>query len=254
MAAMRRLAPHVRLATWMRISNVWLFEDGAGRRLLVDTGHPLERGTLRASLWAAGVRGRGDLDAVLLTHRHSDHAGNAAWLRERFGCAVVAHEADARVLRGEEPPPRLSRGVARLHEEVLCRIEDRFPARCEVDEAIGEGPWKWGLRAVHVPGHTRGSILLLHEPTATLFSGDALLSGIPPLRLWEWPRLAVHGFSDAVEECHDRVLAFLREAPRIETVCAGHGPILRSGVREKLARLVARRAATLPRPGRAGSA
>lgn len=243
---MRRLDPHLRLATWLRISNVWLFDSPDGQRFLVDTGHPLERGLLMASLWRAGVRGKGDLTAILLTHRHSDHAGNAAWLRARFDCPVVAHLEDARVLRGEAPPPKLARGIGRLHEEVLCRIEDRFPALCEVDEALEAGAWKWGLRVVHVPGHTRGSILLMHEPTRTLFSGDALLCGVPPFRLWEQPRLAVPGFSDEVDTCHRNVLEFLSAAPPIDTLCAGHGPAIQEATAAKLARLVARRRQASP--------
>ena len=50
---------HLSLLSRMIISNVWLLTDEAGRRYLVDTGHPLERLALQASLWrrACGARG-----------------------------------------------------------------------------------------------------------------------------------------------------------------------------------------------------
>lgn len=234
---MRTVTPELKLAHRLFISNVWLLDDGASR-ILIDTGHPLERWTLRRALWKAGVRERGDLKAVLLTHRHSDHAGNAAWLRRTFDCPIVCHPRDAEILSGRTPPPRLARGVARIHEELLCRIEDRFPARSPVDELMQPGAWKWGLRVLEVPGHTEGSVMLHHEPTGTLFSGDAILTGPPPLRALEVLYLAVPGFSLDVGTCHERVRACVRELPPIRTLCAGHGPAVTRDAHPKLLRLI----------------
>lgn len=243
---MRRLGgpagSHLSLATFVRISNVWLLSDGEGKRFLVDTGHFLERPVLLASLWRAGIRRPGDLAAVLLTHRHSDHAGNAAWLRERFRCPVVCHEADAPALGGKTVPPRLGRWRAWLnplsvHEAVLCRFEDRLPARCEVDETFGHGAWRHGFSVAHVPGHTEGSVMLHHGPSETLFSGDAILAGLPPLRCVEWLRLAVPGFSLDVATCHDHVRRYLEKLPPTSALCSGHGPPVLLDAHEKLARL-----------------
>lgn len=234
---MRRIAFHLQLASFVRISNVWLLTDGEGRRFLVDTGYPLERPTLLLSLWRAGVRRAGDLAAVLLTHRHSDHAGNAAWLRRRFACPVVCHVDDAPALSGKSVPPRLSRRRAPLHDEILCRIEDRLPARCEVDEVFGHGAWRHGFAIVHVPGHTEGSVMLYHEPSETLFSGDAILAGPPPLRCIEWLRLAVRSYSLDVATCHERVRRYLAALPPTQTLCSGHGPPV-ARAHEKLLRLL----------------
>ncbi|MEZ0228896.1 MAG: MBL fold metallo-hydrolase, partial [Planctomycetota bacterium] len=112
---MLRIARNLWLATNVRISNVWLFETGSGR-FLIDTGHPVERPALLVELWRAGVRRPGDLDGVILTHRHSDHAGNAAWLRERFRCPVICHAADAPLLAGKERPAPLARRIGWFYE------------------------------------------------------------------------------------------------------------------------------------------
>lgn len=236
---MQRVRDGLGLARAMLVSNVWLLEHG-GRRLLVDSGHPVERLALRAHLWRAGVRRPGDLDAVLLTHRHSDHAGNAAWLRRTFGCAVICHVADADVLSGASAPPRMARWPAWPIDYLLCRIEDRFPARCPVDDTFGDGPWRHGLRVAHVPGHTAGSVLLHHEPSGTLFSGDAILSGVPPVRLVERPSLAKAAYSADVAGCHAATRVFLADLPPTRTLCAGHGPAITERVEEKLRRLAAR--------------
>lgn len=254
---MKKLAPHLQLAA-TRIANVWVLEDPSGRKFLVDTGHPIERPSLLADLWMAGIRAPGDLTAVLLTHRHSDHAGNAAWLRKRFGARVICHEFDAAALSGKVTAPALLRkdpvergefGRQRLHERLLCAYQDQAPAICEVDELYDEGAWKWGFRVVPVPGHTEGSVMLYHEPTRTLFSGDAILSGYPILRNvklpfglgspdWKGLRLADPGFSDDAASCHLAVQRYLRHLPPVDVLCSGHGPAVDQGAQAQLLRLL----------------
>lgn len=234
---MHALRPHLHLARRVLISNVWLLEGAPGERFVVDTGHMLERATLRKSLWDAGIRGPGDVKAILLTHRHSDHAGNAAYLRQLLDAPVVCHAADAPFLSGRRPPVPLARGVGNFYEELMSHVEDRFPARTAVDEAIEEGRWKYGLRFHHVPGHTEGSVLIHHEPTGTLFSGDAILTGLPAIPYLEHLRLAVPGFSLDVAQCHARVRQVVRELPPVEALAAGHGPAVLRQATPKLARL-----------------
>jgi glyoxylase-like metal-dependent hydrolase (beta-lactamase superfamily II) len=262
MALMRRIAPHLRLAS-TKIANIWLLEDSSGRKFLVDSGHPIERPQLLANLWLAGIRMPGDLTAVLLTHRHSDHAGNAAWLRKRFGARVICHENDAAALSGRSSAPPLVRrdadsvslfGKQKLYERILCAYEDRAPAHCEVDELYDEGAWKWGFRVVPVPGHTEGSVMLYHEPSRTLFSGDAILVGNPLPRLMaalgplgagvraagfdKRLRLAEAGFSQDAPSCHLAVRRFLRQMPPVDVLCSGHGPALDEAAQSRLARLL----------------
>ncbi|MDF1561679.1 MAG: MBL fold metallo-hydrolase [Deltaproteobacteria bacterium] len=221
----------------VRISNVWVMRDGEGRTFLVDAGHALERQTLLWGLRRLGVAGPGDLDAILLTHRHSDHAGNAAFLRERFRAPVHCHRADAVILEGEVPPPRLARRGAPIHHDALCHLEDRYPSRTTVDEAFEAGSIGLGFEAVHVGGHTEGSVMFLHEASGTLFTGDAILAGIPVQRLVRWLRLARPEYSLDVEACHRATLAFLAKGPPLKVLCAGHGPRVDRGLEGHLARL-----------------
>lgn len=232
---MKRCSPTISLLTHAIVSNVWLLTDAQGQRFLVDSGVRAERWAIARGLEKAGVAKPGDLNAILLTHRHSDHAGNAAWLRERYQCPVLCHEADARVLRGEVPAEKLARGIGNLFDKICAECEDAFSVRMSIDETFGLGPWRHGFEIFAAFGHTQGSVLIYHAPSATLFSGDALLSGIPPLRVHESFGLAIDAYSHDTAACHAHVRAFLRDPPPLRQLCAGHGPFVGKRTQEKLA-------------------
>jgi glyoxylase-like metal-dependent hydrolase (beta-lactamase superfamily II) len=117
-------------------------------------------------------------------------------------------------------------------------IEDRYPARSKVDETFDGAKSRWGFTAIEVAGHTEGSVLLLHEATGALFSGDAILAGFPVQRFRVRLKLAVPEYSLDADACHRAVRAFLRDEPDVRILCAGHGPILREDVPRRLATLV----------------
>ena len=54
---------------------------------LIDTGKPEKRSDLDARLSSAGCK-PGDLRLIVLTHGDYDHAGNAAFLREKHGATT----------------------------------------------------------------------------------------------------------------------------------------------------------------------
>ncbi|MCC7071290.1 MAG: MBL fold metallo-hydrolase [Deltaproteobacteria bacterium] len=224
------------------VGNSWLLVDDDGVRVLVDSGHRAERALVVAGLARFGIVRSGDLDVVLLTHRHCDHAGNAAWLRERFDCAVACHAADRGALEGAVRAARLAgRGAPPVYE-ALCRVEDSFPARAVVDHTFVEGEGQHGFEVVHVGGHTEGSVLLYHQPSATLFTGDALVTGPPVQRMVVRPRLAYRSFSDDADACRANTVRYLRSRPRIARVCGGHGPMITNDVERWLERIVGARA------------
>lgn len=75
-------------------SNVFLLDGGPGDRWLVDTGHWSERLSLLVALRRRGLSPRDLTPGVLLTHLHSNHAGNARFL-QRQGVRIHAHRRDA---------------------------------------------------------------------------------------------------------------------------------------------------------------
>src|SRR5512139_88328 len=65
--------------------------------ILIDTGFLSKRAKLEHALEAAGCR-PGNLNLILLTHGDTDHADNAAYLRERYGAKIALHPLEAPVV------------------------------------------------------------------------------------------------------------------------------------------------------------
>jgi len=192
---------HLRLLTYLTISNVWIFEASSGMRFLVDTGHWIERRILLLNLWRYGIRRKGDLQGIILTHRHSDHAGNAAYIRQKFDCPIYCHEKDAPILAGQQiPEPMIRQGMNPIFK-FICAFEDRWPSQFKVDDVFSEGQWKFGLTMIPTPGHTEGASMFFHESTKTLFTGDSISASIPPFRFFEYPYLALWSFSIDYKKC-----------------------------------------------------
>ena len=147
--------------------------------VLIDTGTPEQRAKLIAALTAAGCT-PGRLRLIVLTHGDYDHAGNADFLRRRYGVPIAMHREDAgRVERADwnwnlkPKPDRFG---------LLFRVVARFIKPGDFDVftpdlylADGRGLADFGLDAtvLHLPGHTRGSIGIL-TADGDLFCGDLL--------------------------------------------------------------------------------
>ncbi len=139
----------------VRGSNVYLLRLPSGAHVLVDAGMPGSDGAIRQRLEALGIT---HVDAILLTHRHVDHAGGAARLREGLGARVVAGAgdvADGRV-RGDRRIPSPACPVDLVLPPVEC---EPLP----------------GLLAIPSPGHTAGSTVFVVPSLDLWCIGDVAL-------------------------------------------------------------------------------
>jgi glyoxylase-like metal-dependent hydrolase (beta-lactamase superfamily II) len=117
-----------------------------------------------------------DITSVIITHHHADHTGSLAAMKEVTKAQVIAHPADAPYIDGSLPQPGpakpewLSGKLAPFHG-----LWDTVPAAVDVLVSDGdELPILGGIKILHTPGHTPGSISLLLEKERMVIVGDVL--------------------------------------------------------------------------------
>jgi len=205
----------------------------AGETLaLVDTGW---RGSLRlilAGLERAGFRPQ-ELELIILTHYHPDHAGSVAALRAATGARVAMHRSEAALVAGVAPYPSLFQRpvLAQLMAPVTAWTR---PPPAPVDLPLEEGdglPGLPGWQVLHTPGHTPGSICLWHPFEGILIVGDAMesRSGRPGLPSRTFT------VDMGMAEASIRRLAGLD----VGILCFSHFPTIGAGARSHLERLAA---------------
>ena len=193
-------------------------DDGV---VLVDTGLPRRTARIEQALHDAR-RTVGDIRTILLTHRHPDHVGGVAHLRERSGARVVAHAADVPAITGERAVP--PRGI-----QHLTALFVRTAAFSPVDDVLtADGPAPAaGFTAVHTPGHTPGHVsYLLDRGGGVLFAGDAAAGGRNG-RIRRTPRM--FNADDAAAAASAKRLAGLR----FDVAVFGHGRPVRGGAADR---------------------
>jgi glyoxylase-like metal-dependent hydrolase (beta-lactamase superfamily II) len=215
--------------------NSYAVLDDDGSVTLVDCGVQKAPPKIVAGLAAIGKQ-PSDVVRIVLTHAHGDHAGGAAEMAGRTGAPLAIHQDDAQYLEaGQHPRPDQSTLGGRL----LTRLGPTFPP-ATAGERLTDGQVLdagGGLRVVATPGHSPGHISLLHEPTGTLVTGDAIFN---VLGLRYSPKPLCNDFRLCRRTAH--VLGELQ----YERVAFTHGPEIRTGGREVLRRFLARNADRIP--------
>ncbi|MFE0255839.1 MBL fold metallo-hydrolase [Streptomyces sp. NPDC059010] len=217
----------------------WVILTEGDAVTLIDTGYPGDRAKLLASLTEVGTAPEA-VKAVLITHAHTDHLGNAEYLRATYGTPIYLHEAEVpharreflhqvdvgTVLKNGWRPGVLPWAVHAIRSGGTAHVPvtspEPFPSAGPLDLPGRPVP-------VHTPGHTDGHCAYHLPDAGVLIAGDALVSGHPTSRL-KGPQL----LPDMFHRERTQALASLDvlEGLKGDALLPGHGPLHRGSVRE----------------------
>ncbi len=189
--------------------------SGDNRLILVDTGFSDADADIIIDRIDKAGRKHEDLKLCILTHRHGDHVGGLKKLKRILKFQLMAHELDMPAIKkttGEDVDGVLKGG-----------------------EAI---PDCGGIRVLHTPGHTVGSISLYIQRIKTLVAGDAVLSA------GEHLVVSPAYLSDDPEQAEESVRCLIEMNLDIQRVLVGHGDDVYEDGRERLSKITAMRRVT----------
>lgn len=122
-----------------------------------------------------------NLEAILITHGHTDHFAWASTLQKRTRALVVAPKEDAFLIENPEVNVRGMFNWARPPVEMTTKFFLGEP--CKVDRYTEEYPFEGDMAPLPLSGHTMGHTGYLCD--GVLFAGDALY----PKAIWERHKL-----------------------------------------------------------------
>ena len=166
--------------------------EQAGAYTFVDTGLPGYWEQIVGFL-ASRSAPLSAIKAVVLTHHHADHTGNAERLRQQAGARVLVHHDDLAAATRKAKPPRFPLWQPRVLHYLLhvlrsgaARTLPVVEASSFVDGEVLDVPGR--PRVIHAPGHTAGNAAMSLEDRGVLIVEDALatidlVSGEPGPRL-----------------------------------------------------------------------
>jgi glyoxylase-like metal-dependent hydrolase (beta-lactamase superfamily II) len=150
-------------------ANIYLL---AGNRLtIVDTGYKGRVSGICREIIRLGYA-LTDVENIILTHHHVDHTGSLFKLKQLTGASVIAHTDESPYIEGELPHfcPQVA-----AKKQFVKYFLGTYPL--PVDIRVNDGdtlPILGGVRVIHTPGHTQGSISLLIQHSGVIIVGDLL--------------------------------------------------------------------------------
>ena len=187
---------------------------GADKVALIDPGPTSTLDTLTEQL-ALGGLSMSDVEAILLTHIHLDHAGACGTIvREHPHLPVYVHERGAPHLVN---PEKLLSSATRLYGSAMDRLWGAFEPVPEANIRVlagGETVTAGGhtLQTAYTPGHASHHIAYFDAPSRIAFVGDVGGVSLPPAHIIVPPTPPPDIDVEAWEESIAKVLAWHPEA------------------------------------------
>jgi len=144
------------------------------RKCLIETGTSNEVDAIEEAIATFGLKPE-DIDAVIVSHIHLDHAGGAGYLLDKMRRAkVYVHHRGARHLAD---PTRLLSSAQDALQSMAAEFGTMKPIRSDRIVAVNENDTldlgSRVLRFMDSPGHAPHELTILDEKTRCVYTGDA---------------------------------------------------------------------------------
>ncbi len=188
---------------------------------LIDAGLGLAAPRILQQLKAAGYAPE-QVTRILITHAHSDHVGGLPTLRAATGAQVICSAGEQPVLEGDTPPVMPNKSERTWYDKLIYPRPQKIqpvPVDLTVQEGYRLETAIGPLQVLAAQGHTPGQIALWHPALKLLICGDAMmnLGGL---------RLPFSAFTQSMATARTTVKRLAALNP--DTVCFGHGPVMRN--------------------------
>jgi glyoxylase-like metal-dependent hydrolase (beta-lactamase superfamily II) len=231
LAAPAALAEEVTRPEVLQIKLAWsnMFLIKSAKPVLIDGGSPKDMPAVTEALAKEGLA-LSDIALVILTHSHSDHAGMAAALQSA-GIKIALGRGDlgmAQAGRNDDLKPTNAMGRL-LKRFAIDPNFTSFAPDIIVKDSLDLTPWGIGGRAIVMPGHTPGSMVIILDD-GRAFVGDMILGGY--LGGAVFPDHAGEHYFQADRDANRRNIGTLLDW-NVRTFYLGHGgPVTRESVRQ----------------------
>jgi glyoxylase-like metal-dependent hydrolase (beta-lactamase superfamily II) len=184
-----------------------------GGYVLIDAGDANNAMKVLGYLNGRGMRNE-DCKGIIVTHHHRDHIGCLAELKETLKTKVIAHKLETPYIDGRVKSQR-NAGVKYVN----------------VDVEVDDGDIVYGMKVIHTPGHTPGSICLHHQEDKALFVGDLMVNENNVLK-----EIPTH-YSMNPDQNRESIEKIYREL-NFEIALPSHGQPITSKARERIGELI----------------
>ena len=147
------------------------------KKALIDTGPTTSLSVVLDGIKRAGVRSE-DIDYIIVTHIHLDHAGGAGVIiRDMPHAQVLVHHRGAKHL--VNPAKLIGSAIEAQGEETMVKHGEVVPIAAERVKPVYEGDVlklgeKQDLRFIDAPGHAPHELCIYESRNNGLFAGDAV--------------------------------------------------------------------------------
>lgn len=170
------------------------------KNILIDPGTPNTFNLLKDEIKSIAK----DIDYIINTHCHYDHAGSDYLYEEYFNAPVIIHDSEVEDLKNNT-----NTTVSALFNRELTPPKEIIP----ISEILEELK-KYDMEVVETPGHTKGSISLIYKDN--LITGDTLFAyGVGR---WDFPTGSLIDLRSSVSKLER--IAYERN---IINILPGHG-------------------------------